>query len=552
MAGSPSTDSSPSTSTFTPHHKRHSLPRTLHLLDGPPVTKRRSLDFGPGDRPVTPSAASTMSDSLRPSERERPRRLLAERTHLPTIPSPIEPPSDHDITMPFSNEPAPLLTPPATPGPAHRRKSSISYYPPDSPSQARGFDPAAPKTRRRSSVIYDSKLLSSQGRLLEDRRRSLFTRGSEPPTRAPAPTEVGNVQHARDFGHAHRLTWTGDEVQARWSAEPPPSAPVLSSFPLPVRTFDDPPRTAVPKFSGDGTSRYTVPTRKPIAPDPFASTSLTLALEPEAPQVDVSPQDSDSGLPLAQQHRPLLHAIAQEEARCAELRGQLAVREARLMGLKQNWEDRVVERYPERARERERQKALDALLKRESHAEEGSQVGADTTGDGSPGMPEDMSRVGAEGWKTRTASQSSTTLSSSFSLPSSSAATIPSPSSSTSSLSSVSSSGLRNARRWVRSLFACPNSGRSDRRSPSVVAPTPPATSRLSHSPAPAAPTDYGMPRHRVSMPYASGLSCVAGDAPIERASCDSNKHWHRRMPSEMTIFAPEEEWVWAWYFVGR
>ena len=168
-------------------------------------------------------------------------------------------------------------------------------------------------------------------------------------------------------------------------------------------------------------------------------------------------------------------------------------------------------------------------------------------------------------------------------------------SSSTSSLSSSSSSfgGIREARRWVRSLFVGPKD-----RPPSPPQPTgrQPASAPSSDKPSPprpkctAAQTSYAPPQHRVSMPYASGLSAqpTAGPSAYEsgappsgsvahskpdvsarsgvpavaiderascysnRHSCDSNRNWHRRTPSEMTIFAPEEEWIWAWYFVGR
>ncbi|KAF9559426.1 hypothetical protein CPC08DRAFT_763303 [Agrocybe pediades] len=61
---------------------------------------------------------------------------------------------------------------------------------------------------------------------------------------------------------------------------------------------------------------------------------------------DVEPALDDADKPpvtLAEKHAELLHFIAQKESKCLELRSQLAVHEAELLGLKQKWE-RIVNR----------------------------------------------------------------------------------------------------------------------------------------------------------------------------------------------------------------
>ncbi|KAL1721874.1 hypothetical protein EV715DRAFT_287831 [Schizophyllum commune] len=637
-----SRSSSPLPATGNPHHRRQSLPRTLKLVDGPPVTNRRSLDFAAGDQARRsldgPPRRSTNGPPSRRSMEYQPHRLraLADLRHLPTIPSPIEVPPPHDYTFsdlhhepasthsnlasssylsniqqasslfidqpstvshpgpstihdlgPSSTLPHPaataLITPPSTPTPVGRRKPSISYLPPDSPSH---------HTRRRSSVVYRPVSPSQTSWGL-----SAQPSGFEPPTKHAR--RRSQLIHGSDV---HANSQYATDSRPWWSSEAPVSAPVLGSF------------------------------QDAVGPAASAST------DPSPTTVTAKPQPSaTTSLPLHKQHAELLQSIAQEEARCAELRGQLAVREARLAGLKQRWEDRRAERWGDRASAVEVQKepyAEEVPGDAEKVSGDAEKVSGDAEkilgdakkdgeeereGDENEGkdresiLEETMRKLegrkvdgGANDEPVNAAkSDQSPASSSSASLRSSSVSTTPftdptSPaSSSTSSLSSSSSSfgGIREARRWVRSLFVGPTSPPKHTGRQSVSAPEAPRPKCT------AAQTNYAPPQHRVSMPYASGLSaqpasCIASgpatctangpsayesgappsgpvahskpDVPAgsgvpavaiderassesnKRASGDSNRHWHRRTPSEMTIFAPEEEWIWAWYFVGR
>lgn len=71
-------------------------------------------------------------------------------------------------------------------------------------------------------------------------------------------------------------------------------------------------------------------------------TSLVLRTEPSSPVVDRGP------LTLTEQHAGLLQLIAQKEAKCLDLRSQLATHEAELKDLKRKWE-RIVSRGVDRA-----------------------------------------------------------------------------------------------------------------------------------------------------------------------------------------------------------
>ncbi|KAI5828630.1 hypothetical protein K523DRAFT_417445 [Schizophyllum commune Tattone D] len=611
-ASASSRSSSPPPATGNPHHRRQSLPRTLKLVDGPPVTNRRSLDFASGDQARRsmdgPPRRSTDAPPSHRSMEYQPHRLraLADLRHLPTIPSPIEVPPPHNYSLsdlheqasthsdPASSslfnhqasslfidqlstvshpglstihDPGPsstlahtsaaaLITPPSTPTPVGRRKPSISYLPPDSPSH---------HTRRRSSVVYRpiSPSHASWG-------LSAQPPGFGPPTKHAR--RRSQLIHGSDV-HANSSVDTQYVTDSRpwWSTEAPVSAPILGSFqdavgPAACTSIDPSPITVTAK------------------PRPSATTSL----------------------PLHKQHAELLQSIAQEEARCAELRGQLAVREARLAGLKQRWEDRRAERWGDRASAVEALEQQTDVVPGDTEkvpGEEEMEGDEDEGKDRKSILEETMRKL--EGRKVNDSDSdkpgnvvksedrfpASSSLSASIrsSFISTTPATDPaSPaSSSTSSLSSSSSSfgGIREARRWVRSLFVGPTS-------PPKPTGRQSASASSSDNPAPrprctAAQTSYAPPQHRVSMPYASGLSAqpptytangpsayesgarpsgsvahskpdvsVGSGVPAvaldARASGDSNRHWHRRTPSEMTIFAPEEEWIWAWYFVGR
>ncbi|KAL1680448.1 hypothetical protein EV122DRAFT_207639, partial [Schizophyllum commune] len=337
------------------------------------------------------------------------------------------------------------------------------------------------------------------------RRRSMLIHGSEP----PANNLVANAQY-RDGGEHDQTTSSGADAQYAtdsrpwWSSEAPASAPVLG-------TFDAPPR------------------------DPSADSAT---------------------LPLHKQHAELLYSIAQEEARCAELRGQLAVREARLAGLKQRWEDRRAERWGDRAAIAEKEvEALDSskMLDVEGNGPQVEDVD-DEEGDGKDresileetmrkleGRKVNIDKGNGDGGEAQVAATSDNTpaSSSSTSPRSSSISTAPitdpaSPaSSSTASLSSSSSSfgGIREARRWWSSARICTR--RRQTLSPSPEMHCCPEQLR------PAATPGLNAIRQR-AVRAASYLHC-------ERAL--RLRIW---TPSEMTIFAPEEEWVWAWYFVGR
>lgn len=220
---------------------------------------------------------------------------------------------------------------------------------------------------------------------------------------------------------------------------------------------------------------------------------------------------TDESHTLVEQHGALLHAIAQEETRCLELRAQLSVREGSLASLKQRWEDVVAARYPGRRRS----SYLDSPPQKTKDAE----VDARDTARDSEAASD--AREGARAKERARPREQRTSASRT---------------SSTSSSSSTDSNvGLREVRRWVRSFFAS-------------HAPAP-ITSSRAPSPAPHGDVDVEssdkpaagpcMPRHRVSMPYASGLSCI-------------DENGHRKTPSQMTVFAPEEEWNWKWYYVGK
>ncbi|KAL1695109.1 hypothetical protein GGG16DRAFT_122058 [Schizophyllum commune] len=247
----------------------------------------------------------------------------------------------------------------------------------------------------------------------------------------------------------------------------------------------------------------------------------------DAPPCD--PSADSATLPLHKQHAELLYSIAQEEARCAELRGQLAVREARLAGLKQRWEDRRAERWGDRVQtvDKEVEVGDDDGEREKAKGREGVKDGEDEEAKDRESILEETMRKlegrkveidegngdGGEAQGIAATSDNTPASSSSTSPRSSSISTTPitdpaSPaSSSISSLSSSSSSfgGIREARRWLR----------------------------------PAATPGLHAVRQR-AVRAASFLLC-------ERAL--RLRIW---TPSEMTIFAPEEEWIWAWYFVGR
>ncbi|KAL1710362.1 hypothetical protein EV121DRAFT_285650 [Schizophyllum commune] len=614
-ASASSRSSSPLPSVSAPHHRRQSLPRTLKLVDGPPVTNRRSFDFASGDQARRsmdgPPRRSTDGPPSRRSMEYQPHRLraLADLRHLPTIPSPIEVPPPHNYSLsdlheqasthsntassslfnhqasslfidqptttthfgasnihdsgPSSTLPHPaaaaLITPPSTPTPVGRRKPSISYLPPDSPSH---------HTRRRSSVVYRpiSPSQASWG-------LSAQPPGFDPPTKHAR--RRSQLIHGSDV---HANSQYATDSRPWWSSEAPVSAPILGSFLAPGH--DD--------------------TADPVAA-PLPNTHAIASMAPNIPATTAS------RLPLHKQHAELLQSIAQEEARCAELRGQLAVREARLAGLKQRWEDRRAERWGDRASAVEALEQQTDVVPSDTEkvpGEEEMEGDEDEGKDRESILEETMRKL--EGRKVNDSDSDKpgnvvksedrfpASSSLSASIRSSSISTTPatdpaSPaSSSTSSLSSSSSSfgGIREARRWVRSLFVGPKD-----RPPLPPKPTgrhSPESAPGADNPAPrpkctAAQTSYAPPQHRVSMPYASGLSAqpTAGPSAYEsgappsgsvahskpnvsvgsgvpavaldaRASGDGNRHWHRRTPSEMSIFAPEEEWIWAWYFVGR
>ncbi|KAL1734816.1 hypothetical protein EV714DRAFT_280846 [Schizophyllum commune] len=336
------------------------------------------------------------------------------------------------------------------------------------------------------------------------RRRSLLIHGSRP----PASNLVANAQY-RDGGEHDQTTSSGADAQYAtdsrpwWSPEAPASAPVLG-------TFDAPPR------------------------DPSADSAT---------------------LPLHKQHAELLYSIAQEEARCAELRGQLAVREARLAGLKQRWEDRRAERWGdqvqtvdkeaevrdddgerEKAKEREgvedgeeeEAKDRESILEETMRKLEGMKDNIDE-GNGDDGEAQGESKAiqartfGGKSDNTPASSSSTSPRSSStsttpFTDPASPA------SSSTASLSSSSSSfgGIREARRWLRQ----------------TLSPSPEMHCRPNQL-RPAATPGLNAVRQRA----------VRAASYLHRERALRLRIW---TPSEMTIFAPEEEWIWAWYFVGR
>ncbi|KAI4524523.1 hypothetical protein K525DRAFT_291899 [Schizophyllum commune Loenen D] len=327
--------------------------------------------------------------------------------------------------------------------------------------------------------------------------------GFRPPTKHAR--RRSQLIHGSDV-HANSSVDTQYVTDSRpwWSTEAPVSAPILGSF-----------QDAVGPAASIDPSPITVTAK----PQPFAATSL----------------------PLHKQHAELLQSIAQEEARCAELRGQLAVREARLAGLKQRWEDRRAERWGDRA------SAVGALKQQTEEVsgdtekvpgEEEMEGDEDEGKDRESILEETMRKL--EGRKVNDSDSdkpgnvvksedrfpASSSLSASIrsSFISTTPATDPaSPaSSSTSSLSSSSSSfgGIREARRWMH-------------RRPDQLRP--------------AATPGLNAVRER-AVRAASFLYC-------ERATCLHCKRALRLRiwtPSEMTIFAPEEEWIWAWYFVGR
>ncbi|KAL1754529.1 hypothetical protein FB107DRAFT_215434 [Schizophyllum commune] len=406
-----------------------------------------------------------------------------------------------------------LITPPSTPTPVGRRKPSISYLPPDSPSH---------HTRRRSSVVYRpiSPSQTSWG-------LSAQSSGFEPPAKHARRRSqlIHGVASAANSGADGTYVEAGTDAQYAtdsrpwWSSEAPVSAPVQGSFQDPLI---EPPV--------DGATRLTATS---VAVDPtIAATPATTAATPH--------------LPLHKQHAELLYSIAQEEARCAELRGQLAVREARLAGLKQRWEDRRAERWGDRVQtvdkeaevgdddgEREKAKEREGVkdgeeegaMDRESILEEtmrkleGRKVEIDEgNGDGGEAQAIAATSDNTPASSSSTSPRSSSTSTTPITNPASPA------SSSTASLSSSSSSfgGIREARRWLRQ----------------TLSPSPEMHCRPNQL-RPAATPGLNAVRERV-VRTASYLHC-------ERVL--RLRIW---TPSEMTIFAPEEEWIWAWYFVGR